>query len=73
MSEYIFDIQLEVIDWLCDYCGHYCKPTGKVEQKFIGVEVEHMCMNPSCGKKVMLETNYPKWESLTKAIAKGRP
>ena len=73
MSEEHFTINLEVIDWRCNYCGHYCKPTGVIKQQFIGVEVEHMCMNPSCGVKVMLDKNYPQWESLTKAIAKGRP
>lgn len=73
MSEEHFTIELDVVDWRCDYCGHYCKPTGNIEKEFIGVKVEHMCMNPACGVKVMLDTNYPQWESLTHAIAKNRP
>jgi hypothetical protein len=72
MSEEYFNISLEIIDWKCDRCGTYCKPTGIINKQFIGVKVEHMCMNPTCGLKVMLDTHYPKWENLTKAIAKGR-
>jgi len=71
MSEEHFDITLHVIDWRCNSCGGYCKPTGKIEQQFIGVNVEHLCMK--CGTKVMLDTNYPKWDSLINAITKGRP
>lgn len=71
MSEEHFNIDLHVIDWRCDSCGSYCKPTGKIVQEFIGVQVEHMCMN--CGKKVMLDTNYPKWDNLLIAITEGRP
>ena len=72
MSEAYFNITLEVIDWRCDSCGNYCKPTGKIIKEFIGVKVEHMCMNPKCGVKVMLDTNYPKWDNLLNAITKGR-
>jgi len=73
MSEEIFDITLQIIDWRCDSCGCYCKPTGKFVKEFIGIQVEHMCMNPQCGLKVMLDTNYPKWDNLLNAITKGRP
>ena len=73
MSEEYFNITIEVVDWRCDYCGNYCKPTGNYIQEHIGVKVEHMCMNPTCGTKVLLETNYPKWDNLITAISKGRP
>ena len=73
MSEEHFNISLNVIDWRCDSCGNYCKPTGKIKQEFITTKVEHMCMNPKCGRKVMLDTHYPKWDNLLEAITKGRP
>jgi len=72
MSEEYFNVTLEVIDWNCDYCGHYCKPTGKIIKEFIGIKVEHMCMNPKCSTKVLLDTNYPKWDNLLKAISNSR-
>ena len=71
MSEFHFSITLNIVDYRCDYCGHYCKPTGRYEKQFIGVQVEHMCMN--CNQTVMLDTNYAKWDNLLKAITKGRP
>jgi len=73
MSEEHFNISLHVVDWRCDKCGHYCKTTGKIEQQFIGVQVEHMCMSETCGHRVWLDTNYPKWDNLLTAITKGRP
>lgn len=72
MSEEYFNITLQIIDWRCDYCGTYCKPTGIFKKEFIGTQIEHMCMNPQCGQKVMLPTNYPKWDNLLEAISKGR-
>ena len=71
MSEEYFNISLEVIVWRCDFCGGYCKPTGKYTKEFVGVKVEHMCMK--CNTKVSLDTNYPKWGNLLEAITKGRP
>jgi len=73
MSEHHFNITLDIVDWLCEYCNTYCKPTGEYKNEFIGIQVEHMCMNPSCGMKVLLPMPYPKWESITESIIKNRP
>jgi len=73
MSEEHFVVNLEAIDWRCDRCGSYCKPTGKILKDFTDLKVEHMCMNTACSSIIMLETHYPKWEDLSLAISKARP